>query len=487
MKNVTGGAKDFSFWAKAFVSLAVVALVLINGAGSPSPAQASTWVVGDVFAGVGNGQYQVYSNTGVFKETISQGMPGFTTGCAFNSAGDLYTTNFSQTKVVVLAGAHPHSVLQVIDTAAQSPGGQSESIVFAANGHFYVGHPFGDQDIHRYNAVGAFQQKYDVAFENVGSDWIDLAVDQQTMFYTSEGRRILRFNVSGAGAQMGDFATLPNDGGTAFALRLLSPGDGSGGLLVADLFEVKRLDGSGMVVQTYDVSGEDSWFSLALDPDGLSFWAGNFNTGNFYKINIATGAVLVTVNTGVSVVGDEENQIFTGLFGLCILGEPTAGVTVPTSTPGKVTLGGFIDPVTGEIINPSEILLQNGPSIGGKATFGGVVQFQVGDPNPTGNMRYIDHVTGDDVKVTSYSSLVISSPGVSCPLTPGSQHAKFAGKGKVNGIANQDFEVEVDDCGEPGSESVAGPDTLKMTVMGPNVFYLNFGPLVGGNIQIHKQ
>ncbi|MBI2174591.1 MAG: hypothetical protein HYU33_05290, partial [Candidatus Omnitrophica bacterium] len=171
MKNVTDGAKDFSFWAKAFVSLAVVTLLLIIGSGNPSPAQASTWVVGDVFAGVGNGQYQVYSNTGVFEETISQGMPGFTTGCAFNSAGDLYTTNFSQTKVVVFASAHPHSVLQVIDTAAQSPGGMSESVVFAANDDFYVAHPFGDQDIHRYNAAGAFQQKYDVAFENVGSDW----------------------------------------------------------------------------------------------------------------------------------------------------------------------------------------------------------------------------------------------------------------------------------------------------------------------------
>lgn len=105
MRNEIDGAKDSSFWAKALVSLAVVALLLIIGSGNPSPAQASTWVVGDVFAGIGNGQYQVYDNLGNFKETIGQGMPGFTTGCAFNSAGDLYTTNFSQTKVVVFAGA----------------------------------------------------------------------------------------------------------------------------------------------------------------------------------------------------------------------------------------------------------------------------------------------------------------------------------------------------------------------------------------------
>ena len=74
MKNVIGRAQDFSFWAKAMVSLAA-ALLLIIGSGNPSPAEASTWVVGDVFAGIGNGQYQVYDNLGNFKETITQSDP----------------------------------------------------------------------------------------------------------------------------------------------------------------------------------------------------------------------------------------------------------------------------------------------------------------------------------------------------------------------------------------------------------------------------
>src|SRR5688500_7749859 len=77
--------------------------------GMLSPAWAVTpWVNGDVFTGVSNGSYKVYTNAGVFKETITDGMGGFTTGCSFNPALDrLYTTNFGNTKVVVYADPSP--------------------------------------------------------------------------------------------------------------------------------------------------------------------------------------------------------------------------------------------------------------------------------------------------------------------------------------------------------------------------------------------
>src|SRR5713226_3253758 len=60
------------------------------------------WNIGDVFVGVSNGQYNVYDNTGVVKDSVNDGQGGFTTGCAFNGGLDkLYTTNFSNTKVEV--------------------------------------------------------------------------------------------------------------------------------------------------------------------------------------------------------------------------------------------------------------------------------------------------------------------------------------------------------------------------------------------------
>jgi streptogramin lyase len=278
---------------------------------------ASTWVAGDVFAGVGQGKYNVYSNTGIFKEQIAAPLTGETTGCAFNSSGDLYTTHFQANKIVKFDGAHPHNVLQTIDAGT---GNTPESIVFAANGDFYVGHADGHKDIVKYDSAGTLQQAYDVATEFRGSDWIDLAADQKTIFYTSEGRLIKKFDVSGSGTQLADFATLPGSG-NAFALRLLPPGDGTGGLLVADRFNIKRLDAAGAVVQTYDFTGVDDWFALNLDPDGLSFWSGSYSsTKSLYRFNIATGVLVGSpIATGASPT----------LAGICLKGEPVAGAPPP--------------------------------------------------------------------------------------------------------------------------------------------------------------
>ena len=275
--------------------------------------QSTNWVVGDVFAGIAGGRYSVFDNAGTFKETISDGLGGFTTGCSFNPALDkLYTTNFSATKVIVYDDASPHSILQTIDTNIKSPGGHSESIVFAADGSFYVGHPDGNDDIHHYDAAGTFLAQFNAAVIGRGTDWIDLATDQRTMFYTSERSDIRRYDVV-ADAQLLDFAN--GIGTVSYALRLLPPGDGTGGLLVANTSNVKRLDGAGAVVQTYDATGENQWFSLNLDPNGTSFWAGSFDTNNFYRFNIASGAI-------------EVGPIASGgsLFGLCVKGEPVAAL-----------------------------------------------------------------------------------------------------------------------------------------------------------------
>jgi hypothetical protein len=150
------------------------------------------------------------------------------------------------------------------------------------------------------------------------------------------------------------------------------------------------------------------------------------------------------------------------------------------STPGKVTLGGYIDPVTGEIIDGSTLDIQQGPSAGNKATFGGVVQFQAGAASPTGNFRYIDHgPVAEDIKATSFSLLVISD-GVCGPNT----HAAFRFTGTENGTPGQEFKVEVDDCGEPGSNTPTGPDMFSIQKLPAG--YMAAGPLVGGNVQVHK-
>lgn len=264
---------------------------------------------GHVFAAVGNGQVQHYDAAGNLLEVLNSNLGGFTTGMATDSAGNLYVTNFSLALVSRFTGPgvpHNHTVHFNTD-----PGSSVESILFDRQGNIYVGQADGTRDILKFDAAGNLLQRYDVATEDRGSDWIDLAADQQTMYYTSEGNTVKRFDVAN-NVQLSDFSTtLP--GSIAYALRLL-PG---GGMLVADTEVIVRLDSTGSVVQAYDAPGEDTWFALNLDPDGTSFWSGNFGTSNFYKFDIQTGALLVgPVNTGTGA--------FT-LFGLSVFGEIAVG------------------------------------------------------------------------------------------------------------------------------------------------------------------
>ena len=179
--------------------------------------------------------------------------------------------------------------------------------------------------------------------------------------------------------------------------------------------------------------------------------------------------------TGEEVVGtaDFTPWLIERAPGACLGGAP--------STPGKVTGGGQIegDPIftpLGDLMSvPALIPSLSDPKA--QATFGFVVKCC----DPTGNLEYNDHQAGVRIKAESISGLFISSPGTSCPATPGSKRAKFTGMAEVirsTGTTTEPLTVDVDDCGEPGMA-----DTFAITT----TTYSN-GPstLIGGNIQIHK-
>jgi hypothetical protein len=299
-------------------ALLLAAALTLSGFDLNASAHASDWALGDVFAGVSNGSYKVYDNAGVFKETVIDGLGGYTTGCAFNVTGDkFYTTDLSAGKLVVFDNTHPHAIQQTITTGDIRP----ESIVFDGMRNFYVGHGDGtNHTVKKFDTAGSSTGSFSPAIETLGTDWIELAADQCTIFYTSEGRKIKRFNLC-SNTQLPDFADI---GGQNFALRLLSPFDGSGGLLVANSATIKRLDSSGAVTQTYDATGQDKWFALTLDPNGTSFWSGSFDTGSFFRFNINSGTI--EVGPVIAANGGE-------FFGLCVKGEIVgAARAIPTLT-----------------------------------------------------------------------------------------------------------------------------------------------------------
>jgi sugar lactone lactonase YvrE len=283
------------------------ACLLALACASFASAQQPPFRLGDVFAAVAKGRIQHYDSTARLLETLTNGLSGANavTGMAFDNAGDLYATNFDKSSVSRYSGPdapHTHSIFLRTDNS-----GQVESILVDSTGNFYVGQAGGTKDVLKFGASGNLLERFDVQTELRGSDWIDLAADGRTLFYTSEGKRVLRYDLT-TKKQLPAFNLIPFPA-TAFDIRLLP----DRGLLVADSLTVLRLDANGRVVQTYDAPRENAWFALALDPDSRSFWCANSATANFYKFDLATGAILKgPINTGTGA---------NSLRGLAVFGE----------------------------------------------------------------------------------------------------------------------------------------------------------------------
>lgn len=174
---------------------------------------------------------------------------------------------------------------------------------------------------------------------------------------------------------------------------------------------------------------------------------------------------------------------------LCSRGFASAAVACG-STSGKATGGGRIDvatgepeldPVSGEVLELATMVIQSGADEssapgGGRASFGFVAKLGDGDAAPSGNLRYHDHGADLELKATSITAFAIA--GGSCG--PDS-HATLRGQALVDATSDQDFVVEVDDCGEAGSS-----DGFALRVTGPDVSYSAAGVVIGGNIQVSR-
>jgi outer membrane protein assembly factor BamB len=112
---------------------------------------------------------------------------------------------------------------------------------------------------------------------------------------------VKRFNVC-TNRQRPNFNRTALPGGEAHDLRVLP----DGGVLVSSGDVIARLNSSGTLIRTYSVSNEwRPWTGLDLVGDG-TFWAGNYESSNVYRFDLATGTILDSFNTGTpphTVVG----------------------------------------------------------------------------------------------------------------------------------------------------------------------------------------
>jgi hypothetical protein len=283
-----------------------------------SPAMAVTFVAGDVFAAIGNGQVKHYTSAGVLIETLNTGIAGsFTTGMAFDTAGNLFVTNFSAGNVTKF----DNNGVIVPPNPFVSPGSGVESLVFNAAGNLLAAH--GGQT-KRYSSAGALLQTY-----NHSADWIDLAADQKTLFYDTEGLTIDKFDIS-TNTNIGNFVNISAGGGTnAFALRILN----NGNVIVAANTKVLEYSALGAFLGSYDVTGVDGFFALNLDSTNNTFWSGSFNNQTLYRFTLG--------NYGANV--SSQNIVAGGsLFGVAVFGERTVAVPlVPESSTWAMMIAGF--------------------------------------------------------------------------------------------------------------------------------------------------
>jgi hypothetical protein len=271
-------------------------VIPLTGTGAAVP-----FARGEVFLGVGSGLVQRRSATGELIQILDTELGGFTTGMAFDRNGNLYVTNISASNVTRFDSNGVR--MGPFGSGYSAP----EVVVFDQAGNVFVGNTGGG--ILKFDPDGNFLNE---SIPTTRIDFMDLQADQTTMLITQELQSILTVNVE-TGVLGPDFAT--GLGGRAFALRIRPGGD----VLLGNGVNILRLDANGQIIQTYDVSGEDGWFALNLDPDGTSFWSADFGTSNFYKFDIDSGNVLLgPINTGTGI---------STVFGLAVFGE----ITVATS------------------------------------------------------------------------------------------------------------------------------------------------------------
>ncbi len=126
------------------------------------------------------------------------------------------------------------------------------------------------------------------------------------------------------------------------AIRILPPGDGTGGFLISTTHNIIRLDSVGNLVQTYDyitdtdpeyqgqASGApdgdvNDYFALDVDPDGHTFWVANDK--DIFHFNISTGNLIpIGPNNAMSIrlVANAITKKPQAISTVCIMNEYTA-------------------------------------------------------------------------------------------------------------------------------------------------------------------
>ncbi len=327
--------------ARRHSTIALATLMILSAIGvmfTSLPAHASTVTQsGQVFASVGNSNVSIYDPaSGNLLNTLNDGTgESYTAGGAFDVNNNFYVAddlNGQISKYDSSGQLQPQFASGLTNPL---------SLAFDFTGNLYVGQQTTPY-IAEFNPGGVRQPDIGpLDTQLYGVDWIALAADECTIYYTTEGTDVLAYNKC-TNTQLPKLNVTPFTGANAFQLQILA----NGNVLVADSGSVILLDPSGNVLQTYSCASlpgcQGQLFAVNLDPNGTSFWTGDSFGGDIWKVDIATGNVLQTIQTHSGA-----------LYGLTVANQIEVAAAPPVVTDATTSLA--VNPFSGKFLQPSPV------------------------------------------------------------------------------------------------------------------------------------
>jgi sugar lactone lactonase YvrE len=285
------------------LAVAAAGVLAVAGSAGLGTAHGATPSPTDIYAGIGKGKIQHLNSSGAqvaILDTTTNTRE--VTGMCWDASGNLHSTeaNFDATDPI------PGSVSKfnsqgtlVAATWATGFNTHPNSCTWDKAGNAYVGEvdpATGTPGslIRKFDANGNQLATYSEAAQFRGANWIDLAADQCTIYYTSEGDQVKRFNVC-TNTQLPDFTSgldFDNGSGTCYGVRVRRNGE----VMVTCSAESYRLSAAGIVLQTYPIdaaiANSSYLYAMNLDHDETSFWTSSYLTGDIYRYDIASGNLL---------------------------------------------------------------------------------------------------------------------------------------------------------------------------------------------------
>ena len=415
-----------------------------------------TFQPGDILLSMQDGSVQWRRSDWTLVKIITGVSDGHAKGMAFDASGNLFLTHYFGT------GLSGNSVVKfdqngnLIGLFGSSYDCNPSDIVFDNAGNAYIGLADCSGDIFKLDSHGNLLARYDVAVENRGSSHILLGPDQCTMYYTSQGRNVKRFNVC-TNTQMSDFNSTPLPEALDGAHQLARlPG---GGMLVADFSVIAHLDASGNLVRTYNAPADTHcWLGMALDPDGTSFWATNWCDSSATRFDMATGNVV-----------ESHVASATGFMVKQLIVVPPAVSTVVINT-AAVLGGGEVNISNNSASDSTTIVTQTRSpllSIGSRAyCVGSAWSLGVTNARPDASVRLMGTTNGQSWMIAPWATTDanggVSLGGTFAEGTQGSYTLRVD-----DGKTSNTIYFVISDC-RPGRDRVARNESIGSIVKTPN-------------------